>query len=288
MTKKYKKKDASKKIYKRYSFHDTFIKTCEFKNGQGDCKKTRESKKCINNDCEVVKIPMSKKDVLNDYYKDHTGNKYKNTKIKQIGYGGNTNTNNVAANNNTFKCPYCNQIFFIKDLTNHIKTHTHSNINPTNTFDKLFPDAKPINKSFDELFPQFGGCDSCINMVGGCGDSCMTGGCGDSCMTGGKRKSKNKFKNEPGPDPELKSQLLLNLQNKNKNKYKCPLCDKYKYISNMKQHAEEHAEEGKYREFKINTVPTNSPLNFKFNPLKESFSRKMIQNYASVSLKDHQ
>ena len=51
-------------LTKKYTFHDTFVKTCEFKNGQGDCKKTRESKKCIDDHCEIVHIPMKKKEIL--------------------------------------------------------------------------------------------------------------------------------------------------------------------------------------------------------------------------------
>lgn len=53
---------------KVYEFHDTFIKTCEYKDGVGDCKKVRESKKCVDGVCEKVNMPKSKLDVLEDYY----------------------------------------------------------------------------------------------------------------------------------------------------------------------------------------------------------------------------
>jgi hypothetical protein len=53
---------------KVYEFHDIFIKTCEYKDGVGECKKKRESKKCIDGVCEKVNIPERKLDVLKDYY----------------------------------------------------------------------------------------------------------------------------------------------------------------------------------------------------------------------------
>jgi hypothetical protein len=53
---------------KVYEFHDIFIKTCEYKDGVGDCKKKRESKKCVDGVCEKINIPETKLDVLDDYY----------------------------------------------------------------------------------------------------------------------------------------------------------------------------------------------------------------------------
>lgn len=120
-------------LTKKYSFHDTFVKTCEFKNGQGDCKKTRESKKCIDDNCEIIHIPMKKKEILDSYYQNYNSQNY-----SQEGSG-----------NDTFKCPYCDLVLPTKDILKHIKLHT-------NTFGTF----KPTN-----LFPQYGGCDTC--MVGG-------------------------------------------------------------------------------------------------------------------------
>lgn len=54
---------------KNYEFHDIFIKKCEYKDGVGECKKTRESKKCIDGVCEKITIPETKLEVLDDYYK---------------------------------------------------------------------------------------------------------------------------------------------------------------------------------------------------------------------------
>lgn len=129
-------------LTKKYSFHDTFVKTCEFKNGQGDCKKTRESKKCIDNNCEIVRIPMKKKEILNNYY--------------QTQQGGSPS----PVNSLTFKCPICNLVLPVEILTRHMKFH--NNVDSSNLFQQTFCNVKPINKSFKELFPQYGG----RNMVG--------------------------------------------------------------------------------------------------------------------------
>lgn len=56
-------------MVKSYEFHDIFIKTCEYKDGSGECKKRRESKKCVDGVCENVSFPNNKLDVLEDYYK---------------------------------------------------------------------------------------------------------------------------------------------------------------------------------------------------------------------------
>lgn len=55
---------------KSYEFYDIFKKTCSYKDkdGIGECKKTRESKKCVDGVCENVRIPESKLDILDDYY----------------------------------------------------------------------------------------------------------------------------------------------------------------------------------------------------------------------------
>jgi hypothetical protein len=193
---------------KKYSFYDTFVKTCEFKNGKGDCTKTRESKKCIDNHCKIVKIPMKKTEILNNYYQNYAND-------IQVGSG---KQNDTFKQDDTFKCPYCQKILPVKNLIKHIKTHT--NIDASNAFNQTLDNITPINQSFDELFPQFGGCDSCMNnnMIGGNGcDSCMIGGSNnmiggngcDSCMIGGAIYKK---------------------------KYRCPLCKDYFYISHMKEH----------------------------------------------------
>jgi hypothetical protein len=53
---------------KSYEFYDIFKKSCSYEDGIGECKKTRESKKCIDGKCKTINIPESKLDVLQDYY----------------------------------------------------------------------------------------------------------------------------------------------------------------------------------------------------------------------------
>ena len=173
-----------KNLTKKYTFYDTFVKTCEFKNGKGDCSKTRESKKCIDNNCEIVKIPMEKKEILNNYYQNYSND-------TQVGSGHDVS----SKQDDTFICPYCKKILPVENLIKHVKKHTNIDLD------------KPTNKSFDELFPQFGGCDSC-NMIGSSNHMIGGNGC-DSCMIGGAIYKK---------------------------KYKCPLCKDYFYISHMKEH----------------------------------------------------
>jgi hypothetical protein len=172
-------------LTKKYTFHDTFVKTCEFKNGQGDCKKTRESKKCIDDLCEIVRVPMKKKEILNDYYQNY-------------------NTQQGGSPENTFKCPYCDLVLPVKDLTTHIKSHT--NLDSSKIFQQKFGKVKPTNK---ELFPQYGGCDTC--MVGGKSNNFMKGaGSISACNMKGAGIHENK--------------------------YICPLCRELLIISNMKDH----------------------------------------------------
>ena len=83
---------------RKYEFYDTFKKSCEFKNGVGECHKTRESKKCINDKCQIIQIPMNKKDILHNYY-------------NQIQQGS----------GESVLCPFCNKNSV--DIINHIKTH---------------------------------------------------------------------------------------------------------------------------------------------------------------------
>jgi len=117
-----------------------FFKTCEFKNGKGDCTKTRESKKCIDNHCKIVKIPMKKTEILNNYYQNYAND-------IQVGSG---KQNDTFKQDDTFKCPYCQKILPVQNLITHIKTHTNKNI-PNN---QIFYNIKPTNQSFDELFPK--------------------------------------------------------------------------------------------------------------------------------------
>lgn len=179
-------------LTKKYTFHDTFVKTCEFKNGQGDCKKTRESKKCIDDHCEILRIPMKKKEILNDYYQNYNPQNYNPQNYNQEGSGNN------ESGQGTFKCPYCDLVLPVKDLTQHIKLHTSVDSSKLNTFGNV----KPTIGSLD-VFPQYCGC--------------------DTCMVGGKSKRGSSV-------GSMKGAGVSN------NKYICPLCREHLIISNMKDH----------------------------------------------------
>jgi hypothetical protein len=69
---------------KNYEYYDIFKKSCSYENGLGDCKKTRESKKCIDDKCEKIVIPESKKEVLQDYYNQINYDNEENVNYKQI------------------------------------------------------------------------------------------------------------------------------------------------------------------------------------------------------------
>ena len=99
---------------KKYEFYDTFIKTCEFDKyqGQGNCTKTRKSQQCIDNKCKDIRIPMSKNEILTNYY------------------GNYNNSQNGSEQNDKYLCPFCNKYKSTNDLINHIKKH----INKTNKY----------------------------------------------------------------------------------------------------------------------------------------------------------
>lgn len=62
---------------KSYEFHDTFIKACKCKDEKCKCDSRRESKKCMDGKCELVKIPEGKKQILESYYKQIGGKVYR-------------------------------------------------------------------------------------------------------------------------------------------------------------------------------------------------------------------
>ena len=72
--------------FKKYTFKDTFIKTCEYENGQAACIKSREAEKCIDNKCEKVNPVETKKDIMIDH-----NNKYNKIIDSYNQSGGNIN-----------------------------------------------------------------------------------------------------------------------------------------------------------------------------------------------------
>jgi len=108
---------------KKYEFYDTFIKTCEFDKyqGQGNCTKTRKSQQCIDNKCKDIRIPMSKNEILTNYYGNYNYN---------YNYNLRSHSQNGSGQNDKYLCPFCNKYKSTNDLINHIKKH----INKTNKY----------------------------------------------------------------------------------------------------------------------------------------------------------
>lgn len=79
---------------KSYEFHDTFIKACKCKDDKCKCDSKRESKKCMDGKCELVKVPEGKRQILESYYKQ-TGSDKQTGSYKQTG-------------GKTYKCKLCN------------------------------------------------------------------------------------------------------------------------------------------------------------------------------------
>jgi hypothetical protein len=69
---------------KNYEYYDIFKKSCSYENGEGECTKTRESKKCVDGNCEKIVVPQSKKEVLVDYYNQIKYDNEENVNYKQI------------------------------------------------------------------------------------------------------------------------------------------------------------------------------------------------------------
>lgn len=71
---------------KKYEYIDIFKKTCHSESGKGTCKKSHETKKCINDVCETVNPGnLTKYEILKDYKKsfkcskcDYSSNTFKN------------------------------------------------------------------------------------------------------------------------------------------------------------------------------------------------------------------
>ena len=117
---------------KSYEFRDIFIKSCDYANGEGNCTKTREAEKCINDKCEKVSSPAeSKKEVMTDHYNqikydsdsdseyDNIFDKYKGS---QSGGGRGSSTSNYTQEK-TVKCSLCNKKFVKEVHPLHILKH---------------------------------------------------------------------------------------------------------------------------------------------------------------------
>jgi len=199
----------------KYEYKDTFIKKCSSANGIGECERSRESVKCIDNVCTKVNNPKNKKEILQEHF-------------KQNGSGSELQLKHP--------CPYCNKRKHMSSLIKHLYTHEH------------------LPKT------QMGGCGAC--MIGGSGSGSgsgdticpfckksvsmhslikhihshkghtakeLVGGC-SVCMMGGQNGGGGKIINE------AKQILMHNL----KNKYRCPICNRYKYLDDMETHKKKY------------------------------------------------
>ncbi len=112
-------------MVKSYEFYDIFKKSCEYKDGVGECKKTRESKKCVDGVCTEVKIPESKLDVLDDYYKSISS---------QAGSGDNKEVKRRRRKNSIvhqlvksiekkYECPICHKFKYKESKDKHMAKH---------------------------------------------------------------------------------------------------------------------------------------------------------------------
>ena len=147
---------------KVYEFHDVFVKTCEYKDGVGNCKKKRESKKCVDGVCEKVIIPNNKLEVLEDYYKqiqkgggkdlkcDHCNKTY--TTISGLKY------HSLKHETKSFKCPekgcYYRTSKFDKFKT-HVDKH-HGKSEPVLSDTNLEKKTNNLDKQWFEMQKDFG------------------------------------------------------------------------------------------------------------------------------------
>ena len=142
---------------KQYKFYDTFIKSCEYVDGKGECKTSRESKKCVDNKCERVVIPRDKKEILKDFYNQ---NKLKEDEkldgeyeqwfnsyhLKQDGAGMDPELKKILVGNisKKYKCPFCKAYKYKESFL----AHTDKHVNKTDLKKVRFkkPDGDKVNK----------------------------------------------------------------------------------------------------------------------------------------------
>jgi len=153
---------------KIYEFQDMFVKTCEYKNGIGECKKKRTSKKCIDGVCEKIELPENKIDILNDYYKQIQSGEGKATPtMKKVVHSlkkkyrcpicnsykyTESKVEHMSNRHNMFQCPICGEFHELYDLAEHIiikHNQQTGGINPQPTDKRLYSYVKSLaNKKF--------------------------------------------------------------------------------------------------------------------------------------------
>lgn len=188
---------------KTYEFRDIFIKKCEIKDGVGDCKKYRESIKCVDDICKKIdynKRP-AKKEILYEYYNgnDNATNNVKDNGNDNVKDNGNDNGNdngkdNVKDNVKDNTIPYS----FLKNQSGQGQVREKKVKSVNKLKNKLISNLKKkykctfcgkykyMEKMIEHIkshdIKQNGGCANC--MIGGCA-ACIGGG----CVTCNKKKS---------------------------------------------------------------------------------------------------
>ena len=192
---------------KVYEFHDVFVKTCEYKDGVGNCKKRRESKKCVDGVCEKVAIPNNKLEVLEDYY-------------KQVQEG---------SGKETLKCDHCNKLYTttsglkyhkLKHDTKSFKCPEKGCYYKTSKFDKF---KKHVDKHHGKSEPVLS--DSFLESKS------------NNLEELDKQwfEMQSKFQEGSGNTPAMR-RVVHSL----KKKYRCTICKKYKYKETKAEHMAKH------------------------------------------------
>jgi hypothetical protein len=220
---------------KIYEYKDTFIKRCTSVDGVGECERSRETVKCIDNKCTKVQNPNNKKAILEEHYNS-----------LQTGAGPDPELQSILHSKlkEKYRCPVegCGEYKYMGSLLSHIKKHS----------DKLPPKKRLKFQTGGCAGCMFGGCAGCMFGAGDAKHPCPYCHKSKSVQTILKHVKKNhidetKKQTGGGKDKnEVKEQLLHNI----KNKYRCPLCHKYKFLDRMQNHM---------RKYHI-IAPNNTPV----------------------------
>jgi hypothetical protein len=262
---------------KNYEYYDIFKKSCKYENGEGECTKTREAKKCVDDKCEKIVVPENKKQVLEDYYKQikegETALNYKDIKenIKEnikhnlIQGGGAPGKYNCEFCNKNYSTPSglrhhmllhkdkvykCDKkdCYYKTSKENHLEKHMHK------THNNQEYSLEPVQKRQMNL-------EKLDNVWFEMQKNLQDGG--------DRNRSKINKRGDKiiGSKIPIKRMSITNiLLNKLKDKYECSICHKYKYQENMSEHLVKHEKK-------------NISKNFRCPICKEYFTRFTYYNH---------
>ena len=114
----------------KYEFIDTFIKSCKCSDKKCKCDSKRQSKKCINDKCQDVKIPQNKREIMENYYKQIGGKAYN---CKLCSYTTSSKMDMIRhklkhAGQKKYKCDQCEYTTFRKEKINLHKMNQHGGV----------------------------------------------------------------------------------------------------------------------------------------------------------------